>query len=226
MRHPELVRSLVLQSTWAGPDRVPPRHSARLGVDVRRRTQRAGDAGGVLPVDLHPAGVRRRPRRSDHRRRARVPAPAEPRGPPPTAAHVDRPRRPRPAAPDLGADACARRRRRRRHPPRSGPRGRRPHPRRRVPAPAWRGPPTVPGTPRRMERHRARVLGRASTLRSSPGDPKEQLMLSLTNRTDAHGNPVTGRPIRRRPLRRSHRPPRRLPRGTPRRHDITGDRRP
>ena len=76
LRHPELVRSLVLVSTWAPAGPVPPRHDRRLGVAGGGGAQRAGDARGLLRLDLHRSGPRRRHGRGDHRRGAGLRAPA------------------------------------------------------------------------------------------------------------------------------------------------------
>ena len=67
LRHPELVRSLVLVSTWARPDALLPNDGGLLEVAARRGTERAGDAGGVLPVDLHAPCSRERDGGPDHR---------------------------------------------------------------------------------------------------------------------------------------------------------------
>ena len=71
LRHPELVRSLVLQSTWPviGPLLsllAPLRPRPRRG-----RTFRAGLPRVVLPLDQHGAGAQRRHRGPDHRGGAR-----------------------------------------------------------------------------------------------------------------------------------------------------------
>ena len=80
LRHPELVRSLVLQSTWSVPD--PYLRSWGLFVrSLRRaRAERACLRRGVLPVDLHRARTQRRDRRPDHRGGARVSPQAVDRG--------------------------------------------------------------------------------------------------------------------------------------------------
>ena len=81
LRHPELVRSLVLQSTWPAMDRLLPLVGSLRPLAGRGRAQRARVPRGVLPRDLHPAGAQRRDRRPDHRGGARVSPQAESRGP-------------------------------------------------------------------------------------------------------------------------------------------------
>ena len=74
IRHPELVRSLVLNGTWCRPDAYFRRMVGWWIATARDAELGARPAGGVLPVDLHAARARRRQRRSLHRRDAREPA--------------------------------------------------------------------------------------------------------------------------------------------------------
>ena len=67
LRHPELVRSLVLMSTFARPDAYLRSAGALLSLARGRRAQRARDDGGVFPVGLHAPCARERHGGADHR---------------------------------------------------------------------------------------------------------------------------------------------------------------
>ena len=55
LRHPELVRSLVLSGTWCYAGRLPPRDDHVVDHGRPRRDLEPGAARDVLPVDLHAA---------------------------------------------------------------------------------------------------------------------------------------------------------------------------
>ena len=82
LRRPDLVRSLVLQSTWGELDAYLRRWATFVRRLVGCRAERAGLPRGLLPGDLHPAGAQRRHGRRDHRGGAGVPLQAVPRGHP------------------------------------------------------------------------------------------------------------------------------------------------
>src|SRR5215217_4685476 len=157
LRHPELVRSLVLQSTWPVPD--PYLRSWILM--VRWLVEVAPSARvprGVLPVDLHAAGPQRRHGRPDHRGGARLPPQAVDRGPAALPRRLPRPRHDRPPAGDCRADAGPRRRPRHDESTGARPRGRGAGPRRPVRNHGGGGPPALPGGPGRVEHPRRRLL--------------------------------------------------------------------
>ncbi len=76
LRHPELVRSLVLDSTWARAGPVPAYVHGGVDLAAQRCPERAGDDGSLLHVHLHASGARERHGRRDHRRRDGLPVPA------------------------------------------------------------------------------------------------------------------------------------------------------
>ena len=110
LRHPELVRSLVLQSTWpaGSPTSARGLDFVRWLVEVAP-SERAFLEGFFL-WHLHAAGAQRRDRRPVHRGGARLPAQAVDRGPAALPRRLPRPRHDRPPPGDRRADARARRR--------------------------------------------------------------------------------------------------------------------
>ena len=76
LRHPELVRSLVLQSTWPAMDAV--HENARPGHPMAggAGTGRTRIPGVLLPAGLYPAGTQQRNGQPDHRGGPRVPVSA------------------------------------------------------------------------------------------------------------------------------------------------------
>src|SRR5918911_1746365 len=79
LRHPDLVRSLVLQSTWPVMDPYL-RAWIRFVHLARDRAKRARVPGGLLPLHLHGARPQRWQHRQVHRGRTRLAAQAVDRG--------------------------------------------------------------------------------------------------------------------------------------------------
>ena len=103
LRHPELVRSLVLMSTYADVDPYLYALYGLLSPDAGGGSEGPRLPGGVLPLGLHAARARQRHGRADHRGDARVPAPHVHRDDAAPGRRISRARRPRPAARHRGA---------------------------------------------------------------------------------------------------------------------------
>jgi pimeloyl-ACP methyl ester carboxylesterase len=158
IRHPDLVRSLVLQSTWSVPDP----YLRSWGLFVRGLAEVAPSERAVprvvLSLDLHTACAQRRHRRPDHRRGARLPAQADDRGPAALPGRLPRARHDGAPAGNRRSDAGPCRRPGYDESPRAVPRRRRADPRRSVRGDGGGGAPAVPGGAGRVEYPRGRLL--------------------------------------------------------------------